>query len=402
MEEPSVLDYVLDKLTFWKKSTLKLPSGDGVVLSRVENGAANELEISQLRKRILVILTPLIAFIGQIFLEPPNRSVVMGVISYLAAGTLLVFQLLRGSWKMDPIKEDHSEEFSYQVSWIWLAAGVSLSFTSFFMFAGNRFTLINIFPWLTGLGLVWKALWVREGWIGRVKERWNRFREQGLIISPWTIVTLLVFAVAAFFRFYQLAAVPPEMFSDHAEKLIDVSDVLRGQTLIFFPRNTGREAFQMYLTAAVSRIFGTGISFLSLKIGTCLAGLFTLPFIYHFGKDIAGRWAGLFGMFFAGVAYWPNVISRVGLRFSLYPFFAAPVLYFLVRGLRKKRRNDFLFAGAALGLGLHGYSTFRIVPLVVAAVILIYMLHAPSKKDRRMAFLGLLNIALVSLIIFLP
>jgi len=118
------------------------------------------------------------------------------------------------------------------------------------------------------------------------------------------------------------------MFSDHAEKLLDVSDVLDGKFSIFFPRNTGREAIQMYLTAAIARLFGTGLSFISLKIGTVLAGLFALPFIYFLGKEIANKWVGWLAMVLAGVAYWANVISRVGLRFPLYPAFAAPCLYF--------------------------------------------------------------------------
>jgi len=80
-------------------------------------------------------------------------------------------------------------------------------------------------------------------------------------------------------------------------------------------------------------------------------------------------------MFFAGIAYWPNVISRVALRFALYPAFFAPTLYFLIRGLKRKRWNDFLFAGIFLGLGLHGYSPFRIVPFVVILVLLIYFTH---------------------------
>ena len=139
-------------------------------------------------------------------------------------------------------------------------------------------------------------------------------------------------ALVVFFRTYQLVQTPPEMVSDQAEKLLDVWDVFHGQTSIFFPRNTGREAFQMYLTAAVIKLFGTGFSFLSLKIGTVLCGLLTLPFIYGLGKELGGRRAGLFALALAGVAYWPNVISRVGLRFTLYAFFTAPVLYYLLRG----------------------------------------------------------------------
>ena len=36
-------------------------------------------------------------------------------------------------------------------------------------------------------------------------------------------------------------------------------------------------------------IFGTGLSFLTLKIDTVGFGLFTLPFMYLLGKEIGGR-----------------------------------------------------------------------------------------------------------------
>ena len=75
-------------------------------------------------------------------------------------------------------------------------------------------------------------------------------------------------ALAIFFRVYRVNTIPPEPFSDHAEKILDVYDVSQGQTHIFFPRNTGREFIQMYWTLLMSWIFGTGLSFLSLKIGT--------------------------------------------------------------------------------------------------------------------------------------
>ncbi len=145
----------------------------------------------------------------------------------------------------------------------------------------------------------------------------------------------------AFFRIYNLAGVPSEPTSDHAEKLLDVYDVSQGLTHIFFPRNTGREAIQMYLTLVVSWIFGTGLSFLSLKIGTVICGLATLPYLYLLGKEFGGKRIGLLAVFFAGIAYWPNVISRFGLRFPLYPLFVAPTLYYLIRGLRNSQPQRF-------------------------------------------------------------
>ncbi len=216
------------------------------------------------------------------------------------------------------------------------------------------------------------------------------------------LLALVVVAIVIVFRVYNLGGVPSEPFSDHDEKILDVYDVSQGQTHIFFPRNTGREAIQMYLTLVVSWIFGTGLSFLSLKIGTVFCGLVTLPYMYMLGKEFGGKRIGLLAVFFAGIAYWPNVISRAGLRFPLYPLFVAPTLYYLLRGLRTRSRNDFIVSGLFLGLGLHGYSPFRIMPFVVVIAIGLYLLHAQSKGSRKQAVIWLAVLAVTSLIVFLP
>jgi hypothetical protein len=192
------------------------------------------------------------------------------------------------------------------------------------------------------------------------------------------------------------------MTSDHIEKLMDVQDVLNGFTNVFFTRNTGREAFQFYLTAGIIKLFHTGISFISLKLGTVLAGLGALPFIYLLGKELANRRVAFLAVFLAGIAYWPNVISRVGLRFPLYPLFAAPALYFVIRGIRQKRRNDFIWAGIAVGLGLHGYSPFRILPFILLVALAIYLLANRSKNDKVFAVVGFGALIVVSFAVFLP
>ena len=193
-------------------------------------------------------------------------------------------------------------------------------------------------------------------------------------IDGFTFLFIIVILVSVFFRIYHLNQVPGEMISDHAEKLLDTGDVLNGQYSIFFPRNTGREAFQLYWTALVSVIFGTGLTFTSLKIGTAIAGLFTLPFIYLLGKEMGSKWGGLAGMLFGGVAYWPNVITRIGLRFTYYAAFTAPALYFFLRGLRRSNRNDMIWAGIFLGIGLHGYTPMRIVPFLIVIMAIIFAL----------------------------
>jgi len=401
MEEPSVLDYVLEKLTFWRKGSLVIPG----VEQEPELVNSTQPRSGQERgswKKGLIFLPTLFAIIAQIFGEPENRSSALMIFFYAAAGIGLLLLIIFKNWDLDTLVPDEGKASDYSVRWTPFLIGIGLSILAFFFFTGNLFNFINVTLWIGGFGLIWWSLRIPEDWLGKIKSAWRKFVTDSFKVTPWMVLVAAVFLLAGFYRFYLLNQVPPEMFSDHAEKLIDVTDVLQGNTFIFFQRNTGREAFQMYLTAAMAKIFGTGLSFLSLKLGTCLAGLFSLPFIYLLGKEIKNKEVGLLAMFFAGIAYWPNVISRVALRFALYPAFLAPMIFFLVRGIKRKKWNDFLFAGLFLGIGLHGYSPFRIVPFAVVLILLIYFLHSKSKDNRRLAVIALLLVGLISLIVFLP
>jgi hypothetical protein len=292
----------------------------------------------------------------------------------------------------------------YRVRARWLYISLPLALVAFLTLGGNRFTSLNVTLWVLAIIFTILAFWQGKypfrGWWawfkGHLHLPWK------LSISAWTLLVIASVLLVVFFRAYRIEQVPPEMVSDHAEKLLDVWDVLHGQTSIFFPRNTGREAIQMYLTASIIQLFHTGYTFLSLKIGTILVGLLTLPFLYLLGRELGNRRVGLFAMLFAGIAYWPNVISRIGLRFPLYPLFVAPTLYYLIRGLRTSNRNDFILAGLALGIGLHGYTPIRILPLVVLVGVGLYLLHPQARGKRLQTISGLLVLVLVSVILFLP
>jgi hypothetical protein len=346
-----------------------------------------------------------IALAAQISLQPrPNRTWLPGVILYLCAAGWLAWAAWKGEWVPDDLPEAEVRPEDYRVRARWLYLSLPLALVAFLTLGGNRFTTLNVTLWVLAIIFTILAFWQGEypfkGWWAWLKAHlhlpWK------LSISTWTLLVLAATILVMFFRTYRIDQVPPEMVSDHAEKLLDVWDVLHGQTSIFFPRNTGREAIQMYLTAGIIQLFHTGYTFLSLKIGMILAGLLTLPYLYLLGKELGNRRVGLLAMLLAGIAYWPNVISRVGLRFPLYPLFVAPTLYYLIRGLRTSNRNDFILAGLALGIGLHGYTPIRILPPVVLVAVGLYLLHPQARGKRLQTISGLLVLVLVALILFLP
>jgi hypothetical protein len=346
-----------------------------------------------------------IALVAQITLMPgPDRAWIPGVILYLCAAGVLVWSVLKGEWLLAELAATEERPEDYRVQSRWLFIGLPLALAAFLLMGGNRFTGLNVFLWVLAILFIVLAFWQGDlpfkGWWRWLKERlrlpWK------FSLSTWTLLVIACIGLVIFFRTYRMTQVPPEMVSDHAEKLLDIWDVLHGQTSIFFPRNTGREAIQMYLTAGIIQLFHTGYTFLSLKIGTILVGLLTLPYIYLLGKELANRRVGLFALLFAGIGYWPNVISRVGLRFPLYPMFVAPTLYYLIRGLRTSNRNDFILAGLALGIGLHGYTPIRILPILVLITVGLFLLHPQAKGKRLQVISGLMVLALISLIVFLP
>ncbi|RPJ40769.1 MAG: DUF4013 domain-containing protein, partial [Chloroflexi bacterium] len=104
-----------------------------------------------------------------------------------------------------------------------------------------------------------------------------------------------------------------------------------------------------------------------------------------------------------GILYYGIMMLYATMVLCLFiPVLSAPLLFYLIRGLRRSNRNDFIWAGLWLGIGLHGYTSYRIVPFVVLACIAIYLLHNRTAKKDGFALLGLVILALVSLAVFMP
>ncbi|MGD8849323.1 MAG: glycosyltransferase family 39 protein, partial [Anaerolineales bacterium] len=410
-DEPSVLDWLK---SLFSGHPIPIPESTGtepeVRRASIQKKVADKDEQTSTRSVIRASqfrlpLALLFALMAQFGLEQESASITLSILLYVLAAALIGW----AAWSRDfplihrPLLPVHMHAVRVRLPFLVISI---FSFLMTFLTAGdNRFDAFTFYPWIIGMVSIVYAFW--EGDLPHVLF-WKKLRSWQAMggistrITTWSILLLLAFGLSVFFRAYRISGVPAEMVSDHAEKLLDVIDVLNGQNSIFFPRNTGREALQFYMAVATYKLFGTGISHLTLKIGTVAAGILTLPFIYLLGKEVADRKTGLFAMILAGIAYWPNVISRVGLRFPLYPLFVAPAMYYLVRGIRRRSLNDFLLMGFFVGASLHGYSPARVIPILMTVGVLLYLLHRDAKGQRLQVLSYLVAAGLVALVVLTP
>ncbi len=195
-------------------------------------------------------------------------------------------------------------------------------------------------------------------------------------LASWPVLALLaVMAVGAYFRLHALDSTPPEMTSDHIEKLLDALKVHDGYYAVFFPNNGGREAFQMYLVALIAGPLGVGFNFTALKLATVFEALLTLPALWWMARQVIGtaterdrqigQWVGIALAALVAISEWHVMLARMGLRIALTPLTTALVIGLLARAMRHARPRDFVALGGVLGAGAYFYQANRMLPLVV-------------------------------------
>lgn len=287
-----------------------------------------------------------------------------------------------------------------------VVGGVATLFTITFN-AENQFTLIGFFVWMVSIIAMAGALASNEALFRprSLKLRVPPFWRSGTF---YALVAIVI--IGASFRLYQLDRTPPQMTSDHVEKLLDSQRVLDGNTQVFFPNNGGREPFQMYAMAILSQVPGLGMNFYTLKLLSVIEGVFTLPFLWWMAREVIGRQhprlgntVGLILALLVAVSHWHLSLSRLALRIVLTPLIAAWLLIYLGRGMRTNNRDDWLKAGLVLGAGLYMYQAVRMLPVVVIVGALIAVI---AKVRRRYDFvqyaINFASLVLMSVIVFVP
>ncbi len=277
--------------------------------------------------------------------------------------------------------------------------------------ANNQFTAIGFWSWLASIAL-WVSALAPAGWSLGASWRWVQERAAQINLRQNGVLWLLVLitVLGAVFRMGTIERTPPEMTSDHVEKILDAQRVLDGNHQVFFPNNGGREAFQMYAMALFSELPGLGMDFSTLKLLSAVEGLVAVLLMFWLGRTVIGnenaRLATLVGLIFAAlvaVSYWHTALSRLGLRIVLTTVITALLLIFLARAMRYNRRGDYIKAGLVLGFGLYTYQAVRMLPLVIiVGIVMIFIFKVRSWRRAGSVLINFAVLVAMAFIVFVP
>ncbi len=226
-------------------------------------------------------------------------------------------------------------------------------------------------------------------------------------------------ALAAFFRLYQLAELPPGFQFDQAFYVFDALRLLQGEFALFFPQPGKSEPLYQYLLMVGVALCGSDTP-LGLKLTGAIIGTLTIPLVYGVTRALfvaspARSRVALLAALFTAISFWHIFYCRYGERIVLTLFFAILAFWFFWRALIASPQfqvsgsrftfdfilwRDYVLTGLFTGLTLYTYPSGRIVPV---ALVLLTAYAALTDRTRATYYLkGLVLAGIVTTIIFLP
>ena len=199
------------------------------------------------------------------------------------------------------------------------------------------------------------------------------------------ILLLAIIGIAIGFRIYALDANPVALNQDEAVNGYDAYSIFhtgRDHHGNFLP--VMLESFEDWTSPLITYITVpfvgfTGLSEFSVRLPVAILGVFTIPLLYIFLRQIFHkRNLALTGAFLLAIMPWHIALSRWAIPPSIVPFFLIATLCLFMWAIQSTSRGiwkvaQFVLAGFSAGLLTYSYPTQKLfVPLLLALFCLIY------------------------------
>jgi len=248
-------------------------------------------------------------------------------------------------------------------------------------------------------------------------------------------ILLLILIIATFLRLYQLKTIPPGLYPDEAMNGNNALEALRtGDFKVFYPENNGREGLLINIQALFLKFFGVNEPWV-LRLPSAIFGILTVLGIYFLGKELfsedyeirnqyestktndslsyirkkfvfRSEAIGLLAAFFLATSFWHINFSRIGFRAIMAPFFLVWSVFFLLKAFRSRHSTFYVllstFSGILFGLGFYTYIAYRVMPLLIFAVIFYYWRKSRREGSQKKLLLSIFYFLFSAFIVALP
>jgi hypothetical protein len=204
-----------------------------------------------------------------------------------------------------------------------------------------------------------------------------------------------VLVVAAALRFAALSSLPPAHYRDVAVTALDALRAASGHPRLHYVYDEGLFANLMGLVFLVA-----GVSDASVRFLGAACGVLTCAGVFFLGRSLGAPRAGMLGAFLLAVSLWHVILSRSGFRAVLLPLLLSFAAGLLLEGVRRASPGRLAGSGALFGLCAHTYPSSRVVPLLIAIVLLAEI--GLGREAWRRAAPGLLAFAALAAIVAGP
>ena len=203
----------------------------------------------------------------------------------------------------------------------------------------------------------------------------SRFTLHAWLSAHWDLLLLaLILAVSIFVRFNQIGVFPNGCQSDECNNGLDALKWLGSAGYLpYAETNEGQATLFTYLIALSFQLFGVGVT--QMRVVSALVGVLTVGAFYFLARDHYGRRAALAATALLATARWHVTFSRIVYELIMQPLVMVLLAFFLLRALRTGKRWQWALAGVLLALGMNTYTAFRVVPFIVAAFLLFWVVR---------------------------
>lgn len=189
-------------------------------------------------------------------------------------------------------------------------------------------------------------------------------------LARWELAALVGLTLLALaLRVVAIERIPQNFGGDEGEMGRLAREVLRGTA--YAPFATGWLSHPMlwfFLQALALRGFGDNV--FGLRMLSALIGTATIPALYLFARPLYGRASALGAAALLAAYHFHIHFSRLGVNNIVDPLAALAVFGTFVYAYRARSAFGFALAGVLMGVAQHFYMGTRLIPVVVAVVLL--------------------------------